>query len=409
MTKVINKNIDIFCCNLNNNIKVPNIKLKYSAEDELNVINEEEYHNLISYKNKIDLINNNKLWDKSKKISNDYELIYLPNKNMKSDSISKYEPLSRSYFKLWEILHDYKLLNINSAIKVGALAEGPGGFIEASINYRKKYLASHNTSYDDTIHAITLKSVNKDIPGWNKAKNYLKKHNNIQICYGKDDTGNIYNIENILNFSDNFNKDADFVTADGGFDFSYNFNKQEQLSYRIIFCEIVTALHIQKKGGCFICKFYDMYTYVTASIIYLLSSLYDYVYIDKPYTSRPANSEKYIICKGFKGIDPLYLKKLDIVVKSLDYIENKKMFLTQIFDIDINNNIYKKLNKLNTHFFNTQINNIIKTINIIEMEKNNTLDKNSIVKKQTTYAFSWCKTYMCKINYDSMYLAKKSY
>ena len=65
MTKVINKNIDIFYSNLNNNIKVPNIKLKYSKEDELNVMNEEEYKNLISYKNKIDLINNNKLWDKS--------------------------------------------------------------------------------------------------------------------------------------------------------------------------------------------------------------------------------------------------------------------------------------------------------------------------------------------------------
>lgn len=67
MTKVINKHIDIFCSNLNNNIKVPNIKLKYSTEDELHVLNQEEYNKLISYKNKIDLINNNKLWDKSKK------------------------------------------------------------------------------------------------------------------------------------------------------------------------------------------------------------------------------------------------------------------------------------------------------------------------------------------------------
>ena len=111
MTKVINKNIDIFYCNLKCKIKVPTISLKYSEVDDLEVINEDEYNKLISYKNKIDLINNNKLWDKSKKISNDYELIYLPNKNMKSDSISKYEPLSRSYFKLWEILHDYKLLD----------------------------------------------------------------------------------------------------------------------------------------------------------------------------------------------------------------------------------------------------------------------------------------------------------
>lgn len=409
MTKVINKNLDIFFCNLDNKIKLPDILLKYSESDDVAVLNRDEYNKLILYKNKIDLINNNKLWDKSKKISNDYELIYLPNKNIKSESISKYEPLSRSYFKLWEILCDYKLLDQKKHIRVGALAEGPGGFIEACINYRKKYLGNCNLLYNDNIYAITLKSINKDIPGWNKAKNYLKRNPNIHICYGKDDTGNIYNMDNILNFSKNFNHDADFITADGGFDFSYNFNKQEQLSYRIIFCEIVTALNIQKKGGSFICKFYDMYTQVTASIIYLLISLYDYVYIDKPYTSRPANSEKYIICKGFKGIDDLYLRKLGIVVRSMEFIDNNKFHINKIFNIDEDNIIYNKLIKMNTYFFNTQINNIIKTINIIDMENNNTLDKNSIVKKQTTYAFSWCKKYTCKINYDSKYLIKKTY
>jgi len=409
MTKVINKNIDIFFCNLDNKIKVPNISLKHSNIEQLDVLNEEEYNKLISYKNKIDLINNTKLWDKSKKISNDYELIYLPNKNMKSDSISKYEPLSRSYFKLWEILHDYKLLDQKKHIRVGALAEGPGGFIEACVNYRKKYLGNCNLLYNDRIYAITLKSINKDIPGWNKAKNYLKRNPNINICYGKDNTGNIYNMDNILDFSKKFNQDADFITADGGFDFSYNFNKQEQLSYRIILCEIVSALHIQKKGGSFICKFYDMYTQITASIIYFLISLYDYVYIDKPFTSRPANSEKYIICKGFKGVDSIYLTKLGIVVRSLEHIENNNMFLTQLFNIDKNNEIYQKLVKMNTYLVNTQINNIIKTINIIDMENKDTLDKTSIVKKQTTCAFSWCKKYTCKINYDSRYLIKKVY
>ena len=37
----------------------------------------------------------------------------------------------------------------------------------------------------------------------------------------------------------------------------------------------------------------------TIDMIALLSSLYDQVYITKPNTSRNANSEKYIVCKGF--------------------------------------------------------------------------------------------------------------
>ena len=79
------------------------------------------------------------MWDKGKKLSNEYELIHLPNKNYKSESISKYEPLSRSYFKLWEMLSDLKIINKNgdAKIKLVTLCEGPGGFIEALINWRK--------------------------------------------------------------------------------------------------------------------------------------------------------------------------------------------------------------------------------------------------------------------------------
>ena len=38
-------------------------------------------------------------------------------------------------------------------------------------------------------------------------------------------------------------------------------------------------------------------------MLYLLTMLYDQVYYCKPHTSRYANSEKYIICKGFRLTD----------------------------------------------------------------------------------------------------------
>ena len=42
-------------------------------------------------------------------------------------------------------------------------------------------------------------------------------------------------LENIVEFSKFFDHNATLVTADGGFDFSTNFNKQEQSSLQIIF------------------------------------------------------------------------------------------------------------------------------------------------------------------------------
>ena len=95
---------------------------------------------LISNKKKeIDNENIQKYWDKMKKIGNPYELIYTSyNKKRKNDSISLYSPISRSYFKLWEIYYSFQLFeNKKNNINFVHLAEGPGGFMEASINYSK--------------------------------------------------------------------------------------------------------------------------------------------------------------------------------------------------------------------------------------------------------------------------------
>ena len=96
--------------------------------DNLLEMNKALHDTIIKYKNKITSYYNNKSWDKFKKISNEYELIFTtPNT---SANISTYSPVSRSFFKMWEILHDFKIeLGLSDqGIKVCMLCEGPGGF-----------------------------------------------------------------------------------------------------------------------------------------------------------------------------------------------------------------------------------------------------------------------------------------
>ena len=54
-------------------------------------------------------------WDKSKKMANPYELIYMPSRKIRHESIANIDPLSRSYFKMWEMLfhHSFYLLITN--------------------------------------------------------------------------------------------------------------------------------------------------------------------------------------------------------------------------------------------------------------------------------------------------------
>ena len=64
---------------------------------------------------------------------------------------------------------------------------------------------------------------------------------------------------------------------------------------------------------------FDILTDSSIHLIYLLSLCYKELYIYKPKTSRPTNSEKYIICKGFKindNIKAILLDKLKNISKT---------------------------------------------------------------------------------------------
>jgi len=366
------------------------LKLFNYSDVESTYVNKSEFLELRDLKNKIFNSNN---WDKHKKFSNDYELIHIPNKRNKTDSIALYQPLSRSYFKMIEIINEFNLINsqeknLNSA----HLAEGPGGFMEATYNICKKYNIDNRRHF-----GITLYSKNKDIPGWNKAYDFLSKNNKVNISYGADNTGDLYKKKNIKHFINFVGKGTcSLVTGDGGFDFSIDFNKQEQLSYKLILCEIITNLYIQKINGSFICKFFDIYTLETIKLLYFLCCFYDNVYINKPLTSRPANSEKYIICKGFRGIDYEYLDEI---------LENIHYDIIDIFDYNIPNSFIEQIKMFNNENTKCQINTIKYTLELIDKKKNLSL-LNEIIKKQVLKAKEWCQNYNVNINYKSNFIVK---
>jgi len=387
----------------------PNILIQTGDDNDYSIINIEEMELLKKNKNQIDSIYDSKEWDTAKKITNPYELVYVSSRKSKIKSMAKYEPLSRSYFKLWEILHDYflnpkyednyKLITNKNKIKIAHIAEGPGGFMEAIINLRKKYLMDNHNIEDlqDDIYGITLRSTDKEIPGWKKATNFLRKHKNITITYGHDGTGNIYNTENIKFFQNRVGYNSvDLITADGGFDFSIDFNRQEFLAQRLIFCELVTAMSVQKVGGCFICKFFDTYSLLTIKFIYILQCFYREVHINKPLTSRPANSEKYIVACQFKGINNATLTQLYDVIDQWEQVDNYGKNIVEIFEGTIPEEFIQEIKKYNTKSAHGQIEYITKTLS--QVKNNNKPQIYNIMKQQKINAMEWCQKYNVERN-----------
>jgi cap1 methyltransferase len=70
-------------------------------------------------------------------------------------------------------------------------------------------------------------------------------------------------------------------------------NLQEFKVKQLVLCQFLTMYTCLAPGGDFVCKVFDMFTPFTVGLVYLLRCSFENVSIVIPYTSRPANSERY--------------------------------------------------------------------------------------------------------------------
>jgi 23S rRNA U2552 (ribose-2'-O)-methylase RlmE/FtsJ len=411
-------------------------------------------HYLNDIKSKIN--HHEKEWNSYKKYTNPYEYIHtlIPNKKK---CVSKYKPLSRSYFKMVEILTTFKLhsstptysknsirkvdspksyhrrgsesnlqiyktrspLKICRDIKVVTdidcincincincidcientdcmkktkqcpiktfhIAEGPGGFIEAIVKMRN--------NPEDVYIGMTILDEKEDynIPAWKKSQQFLKDNPNVFIENGKDKTGNILKLENFVYCKEKYASSIDLITADGGFDFSLDFNNQEVDITKLLFAQIAFAVCMQKKEGSFVLKIFDSFMLHTIDMLNILASFYEKVYITKPQTSRYANSEKYIVCKKFlfQSCDDFY----PYLYKAFETMTTSKKNILRFLNTNISTQFLTRLEEFNSIFGQQQIENIYFTISLIETknkdEKIETLLKNNVQK-----CIHWCTKY----------------
>jgi len=333
------------------------------------IINDLLYAKLHNVKKKIDLYPYK--WDKYKSIHNKYEYIYQSSSSIVN--ICKIIPISRSFFKLHEILIDLNIKFSNNS-KITCIAEGPGGFIQSLL-----YNIPNHIKYN--IYGITLLSKSMKIPYWSSL---IINRNNINLLKGIDKTGDICNIDNIKNFIEIIGENTcEFITSDGGIDYSDNYNSQENSSYNLIFFEIYIALQIQKNNGTFILKMFDILLHRSIQLLYILYQCYDEIIIYKPSMSRDTNSEKYIICKNYKRNRDI----IDILDKNISKINSFYLNIPESFIDDIN--------RYNDIIVNNQINNIDK---IIDNIKSKTYIRNNPNIIQTSIGVEWCNQYKLPIN-----------
>lgn len=372
-----------------NNIKYisDNLFASYSKEYTSRIIINKTLNKYLNNIKK-DIEYNPNEWDKYKKYTNTYEFIHTLIPDTKN-SVSTLKPLSRSFYKMIEICNLLKIFSDlpTTHCKSFHLAEGPGGFIEA--------LAKKRDNPKDLYYGMTLiDESNNNVPGWRKTELFLKNNKNVIIEKGNDGTGNLMNPGNLLYCYKKHKGQMDLITADGGFDFSVDFNNQEKSSLKLILCQITFAIAMQKINGTFIIKFFDTFTKMSVDMIFLLSNLYEEVFFVKPNTSRSANSEKYIVCKKFKLDNPdLIIRKLYYIINNFTNTNNSNNILS-LFIVDLPYYFINKIQEYNAILGQHQLENISNTINlIINCGKSKNVKLELMKKNNITKCVTWCQEY----------------
>ncbi|XP_037725973.1 cap-specific mRNA (nucleoside-2'-O-)-methyltransferase 1 [Drosophila subpulchrella] len=208
------------------------------------------------------------------------------------------------------------------------MCAGPGGFSEYVL-YRKSWEAKG--------FGFTLRGAND----FKLEKFFAASPESFDTFYGVKDDGNIFDESN----QDSLNEyirlhtphGVHFAMADGGFSVEGQENIQEILSKQLYLCQFLTALKILRQNGSFVCKVFDLFTPFSVGLVYLMYKCFHQIAIIKPNSSRPANSERYLVCK-YKRSDSetaaiiAYLNAVNLMLIEESQQEDSQNDVLEIFD-----------------------------------------------------------------------------
>lgn len=219
--------------------------------------------------------------------------------------------VTNAWLKAYEMIETYQLIGSRRSINVFYNAELPGAFISATNHYCK----THQVDFQWLASSYLPSDTDSTIVGdkYNIYANYrqnwlMNKHMN----------GDLTIPENILEIKNNvrrkFFRGVDLYFSDAGMDVDGDFDNQEEINALLNFGQVLSGLTVLAPGGHLVVKQYTFFSALNISLITLLSNMFREFYIVKPLTSRPNNSEVYLVGRNFIGLLPsLEIKLLDIM------------------------------------------------------------------------------------------------
>ena len=268
-------------------------KKKEFISDEYDFCEKDILHGILKSKSIFDTIGNRKILS-ARARANPYEAI--GSGIFQNRAAMKMAEIDATFDFMFTSPKDCQAYKGQNLLYFADICGGPGGFSEYVL-WKAKW---HAKGFGFTLRkkgADDFK-LNKFISGTPET---FDCHYGVDGCRGNGDIfigGNIKEFQKYV--LENSDGGVHFVMADGAFSVKGQENIQEILSKQLYLCQFLTALGILRLGGHFVSNVFDLFTPFSVGLIYLMYMAFDSVCIFKPVTSRSANSERYLVCKGLK-------------------------------------------------------------------------------------------------------------
>jgi len=124
-----------------------------------------------------------------------------------------------------------------------------------------------------------------------------------RTIYGPDGTGDLHDPRvtaelHELVMHETEGRGVTLVTADGGLDVTGHESEQERLLLPLVLTQLAAGLEVLSVGGTMVCKMFTTTLPVTVRALWLVIAGFEQVTTIKPVTSRPGNSEHYLVARG---------------------------------------------------------------------------------------------------------------
>ena len=229
------------------------------------------------------------------------------------------QAVTNAWLKLYELLCQFRLIervNGGGGIRAFFNAELPGAFISAT----NHYMATQHPGVPFEWVASSLYPEGAEVLG---DKYGLYECSPDRWLMDADMKGDVTRDSDIRALAararSRLGGEADLYTSDAGINVSHDYNSQEELTAHIHLGQIVTGLMVLRLGGAMVVKTYTFTDPYSVALIALLSDRFESLHVSKPLTSRPANSEVYLVAVGYLGLTPTAQASLLEAVRRFDY------------------------------------------------------------------------------------------